>query len=245
MNAVIQQTKAEGLRMFRNPYYLFWSLLMPIVFYYLFTNIFNTDITGKEEWQGHYLMSMASFSVMGSSIMTLGIRLVQERNQGWSMYIRTVPLPGWIFFFAKMAGQTAVHFFSILLIFTAGVLLNGVSFSAAVWASAGLWILLASFPFLALGTLIGTMRRVDTATGVSNFLYLGLAITGGMWMPLEMLPQILQGIGKWLPGYHYGSGAWSIIRGNSPNLENILILAAYLLVFMILSVYIRRKQEAV
>jgi len=190
-------------------------------------------------------MSMTTFSVMGSAIMTMGIRIVQERKEGWTTFIKTTPLSGSVYFLAKMMGQTVVHLFSIIVIFIAGVLINGVSLPIHVWFLSGAWILLGSLPFLGLGALVGTMKRVDTATGISNMVYMLLAISGGMWMPMDILPKMVQKVGSWLPSYNFGNGAWEIIRGQSPELKNIAILAAYLLIFMVLSTYIRRKQEAV
>lgn len=231
--------------MFRNRYYIFWSLFMPIVFYIIFTKVVDTGTDNQELWNAHFLMSVTSFSVMGSAIMTLGIRMVQERSEGWQKFIRVTPLSGTVFFMAKMIGQSAVHVFSIIFIFIAGFVLNGVSLSAFEWVMSGLWILIGSLPFLGLGVLIGLMKRVDTASGVSNVIYMVLAITGGMWMPMEIMPKIIQNIAAWLPAYNYGNGAWQIVRGGSPELKNIAILSVYLLLFMVLSTYIRRKQEAV
>ncbi|MFC3749339.1 ABC transporter permease [Paenibacillus sp. GCM10012306] len=244
MRSLTMQCKAEMLRIVRNPYYVFWSLFMPIMFYFIFTRVVNTS-DSDPTWAAHYLMSMAAFSVMGSAIMTLGIRLVQERSQGWTTFIRITPLPGYVYFLGKMFGQTMMHLFSIICIFAAGYLINGVSLSMEQWLLSGLWLLVGSLPFLAMGTLVGSMKRVDTASGVSNAVYMALAITGGMWMPLEVLPRLMQKIGVWLPSYNYGNGAWQIVQGSHPEWSNILILLGYLAVFMILSVYIRKKQEAV
>jgi ABC-2 type transport system permease protein len=216
---------------------------MPIIFYYIFTNVVNTNAANKGEWNAHYLMSMTAFSVMGSSIMTLGIRMVQERSQGWSTFIRITPLSDTVYFAAQMIGQSVIHALSITIIFIAGFLINGVSLTPFEWLMSGLWILLGSLPFLALGTVIGMMKKVETAAGVSNVLYMVLAVAGGMWTPLEIMPKMMQTIGKWLPSYNFGNGAWEIVRGGLPDWKNILILIAYLVLFMLLSKYIRRKIE--
>ncbi|MEH7109409.1 MULTISPECIES: ABC transporter permease [Bacillaceae] len=239
------QCKTEIIRVLRNRYFVFWSLVMPILFYYIFTNVVNTNAPNKAEWQAHYLMSMTAFSVMGSSIMTLGVRMVQERSQGWATFIRTTPLSDSIYLSAQMVGQSVIHVLSITIIFIAGALINHVSLTASEWVLSGLWILLGSLPFLGLGTLIGMMKKVETAAGVSNVLYMVLAVSGGMWMPLEIMPKIMQNIGKWLPSYNFGNGAWEIVRGSMPQWKNVLILISYLVLFMLLSKYIRRKQEAV
>lgn len=245
MKAFQMQCKFEIIRVLRNRYFVFWSLVMPILFYYIFTNVVNTNTPNQAEWQAHYLMSMTVFSVMGSSMMTLGIRMVQERSQGWSTFIRITPLSDTVYFAAQMLGQGVMHLLSIIIIFIAGALINGVSLTAFEWVMSGLWILLGSLPFLAIGTLVGMMKKVETAAGVSNVIYMVLAVAGGLWMPLEIMPKMMQSIGKWLPSYNFGNGAWEIVRGNMPDWKNIVILIAYLALFMLLSGYIRRKQEAV
>lgn len=241
---LIKQCKIELLRVIRNPYYVFWSLLMPVIFYFIFTRIIDAGGDMKE-WAAHYLMSMTTFSVMGSSIMTLGIRLVQERTEGWTRFMQVTPLPGWMYSFGKMFGQTVMHLISIGFIFGACVLINGVSLPPLTWVYSALWILAGSVPFLAIGTMIGNMKRVDTASGVSNAIYLIMALLGGMWMPIETFPSVMQQIGKWLPSYNYGNGAWDIVNGQTPDLRHFLILLGYLLLFMVLSTYIRKKQEVV
>ncbi|MCP1136694.1 ABC transporter permease [Paenibacillus polysaccharolyticus] len=243
MSMLIAQSRAEMIRMTRNVYFVFWSLLMPVLFYILYTRIFTTGAVDAKEWNAHYLMSMTCFSVMGSSIMTLGIRLVQERAHGWVTYLRVTPLPNSIYFGGKMIGQTFIHLCSIIVIFTSGYLINGVSLTFSQWVSSALWILAGSLPFLAIGTCIGTLRRVDTASGLSNALYLSLALLGGMWMPLNVMPDWLAQIGRWLPSYSFGNGAWVITGGGIPQLRDILLLGGYLAVFMLLSTYIRSRQK--
>ncbi|WP_340015214.1 ABC transporter permease [Paenibacillus sp. FSL K6-1318] len=243
MSMLLAQSRVEMLRMSRNVYFVFWSLLMPVLFYILYTRIFTTDAVDAQQWNAHYLMSMTCFSVMGSSIMTLGIRLVQERVHGWVTYLRVTPLPNSIYFGGKMIGQTFIHLCSIIIIFISGYLINGVSLMASQWIGSALWILAGSLPFLALGTCIGTFRRVDTASGLSNALYLSLALLGGMWMPLDVMPDWLRQIGSWLPSHSFGNGAWVLIAGDMPHMRDILLLAAYLVGFMLLSTYIRSKQK--
>ncbi|MCG3086452.1 ABC transporter permease [Sporosarcina cyprini] len=245
MSMLLREFKVEVIRIFRNPYFIFWSLLMPIVFYVIFTKVVNQGMENQAEWNALFLMSIAAFSVMGSAIMTLGIRMVQEKSEGWTTLLQVTPLPASYYFISKMVGQSAVHIFSIGIIFLSGFLINGVTMPIGEWILCGLWILLGSAPFLAMGLLVGTMKKVDTASGVSNVFYLLLAITGGLWMPMEVLPKLIQTIGMWLPAFHYGNGAWAIVRGDSPEIKNVLILVMYLLLFMVLSVYSRRKQEVV
>ncbi|MGM8215972.1 ABC transporter permease [Bacillaceae bacterium W0354] len=243
MNAMMTQSKYEIIRIFRNPYFVFWSLLMPILFYFIFTNIVNTGVPDEAEWQAYYLMSMTTFSVMGSAIMNFGIRMVQEQTEGWSTFMKITPFSAWGYFSSKMFGQLSMHILSIIIVFLAGFLINDVTLTFGQWFFSGLWILVASIPFLALGSLIGTMKKVETASGVSNIIYLVIAVLGGMWMPIWIFPEFLQNIAQWLPSFHFASGAWEIVLGNAPELKSYLLLLGYLVIFMALAVYIRGKQE--
>ncbi|MBO8178643.1 MAG: ABC transporter permease [Bacillus sp. (in: Bacteria)] len=243
MHALWMQCKVEFLKTFRNRMFLFFSLFMPIMFYYIFTNLVNRDLPFREEWEAHYLMSMALFSLISSSVCSLGITFVYENKLGWSKMIRLTPLKEAFYFLAKMMAQLLINLVSVILIFLFGYVVNDVQLSISQWVMCMVWIVLASIPFMALGAIVGSLNKVETATALSNILLFGLAIVGGLWMPVNQLPEFLQQISKWLPSYRAGEGAWNLINGQSISWETIMILMVYFVVFMILSVYIRRKRQ--
>ncbi|WP_156793148.1 ABC transporter permease [Fictibacillus macauensis] len=245
MTMFIAQCQAELRRLFRNKFYVIWSLCVPIFFYFLYTKIISIPMKNEEAWHIHYLMSMTVFSVMGSSIMSIGMRLVQERAFGWTHYLRVTPLPSSLYFLAKMVSQTLIHVVSIIIIFLVGYVMNDIQLTWSSWIGAACWILVMSLPFLALGLMIGTMKSVDTAAGIANVLYLGLAITGGLWMPVDVFPSLVQKMVHYLPSYQYGSGAWAITTGHYPSLSMMASLIGYFLLFMVVSLYIHKKQEGV
>jgi ABC-2 type transport system permease protein len=245
MKTFMMQCKMEIVRTLRNKIFVGTAILMPIMFYYIFTNIVAVQVPNQNAWHAEYLMSMTVFSIISSSIFALGLRLVQENSAGWAQLIRITPLSSFAYFGSKIMAQLVINCLTVIAIFLAGYLINGVELSLSEWILSGVWILIGSLPFLALGTLIGTFKRVDTAAAIGNVVQLGLAILGGLWMPFYVLPDFIQNIGKWLPSYRYGSGAWDIVKGNIPNVESIGILIGYTVLFMVLSVYMRRRQEAV
>ncbi|WP_062197110.1 ABC transporter permease [Massilibacterium senegalense] len=242
MKALWMQTYMETIRIIRSKTFLFAALFFPIMFYYIFTNVVSTPVMNDKTWHAQYLMSMTVFSIMGSSLNFLGIRLVHERAQGWPKLMSTTPLPKGVYVVAKMIAQSFVHLLSIIVIFLAGYGINEVELSAEIWVLCGLWVLFAAIPFLMLGTLIGRMKRTDSATAVSNILYFGLAIVGGLWVPIEALPEKMQKIGEWLPSYWYGEGAWLLTVNEYPDIRVYMILFGYFIIFFILSLFIGRKQ---
>ncbi|MFD0767662.1 ABC transporter permease [Bacillus sp. CGMCC 1.60114] len=244
MRAFWMQCKIEILRTFRNKLFIFFSLLMPVMFYYIFTNVVSVPDNG-DAWKAHYLISMATFSIVGTALFSFGVRLSQEKGQGWTQLLQITPLPEGAYLSAKIVAQTLVNAFSIAVIFIAGILINDVQLTIGQWIGAGLWLLIGVTPFLALGTVIGSIKKADAAAGLANILNMCLAILGGLWMPIEVLPKALRSIGEWTPTYRFGSGAWDIVAGKVIGWENVVVLGGYFIVFVVLSIYIRKRQEAV
>nr|AAG21391.1 ABC transporter transmembrane subunit [Bacillus licheniformis] len=163
------------------------------------------------------------------SLRSFGIGMVQERT-------KVVDVKGYRFFpttlfYRSNVGARVIHILSITVSSYPG-LINGFLYPHWNGSLCGLWALLGSSRFWRSGH-DRMMKKVDTAAGISNVLYMGLAVCGGMWMPLEIMPKMMQNIGHWLPSYHYGSGAWEIARGQMPNWKNILFLLAYSIVIIL------------
>ncbi|WP_240420568.1 ABC transporter permease [Paenibacillus periandrae] len=246
MKAMLAQCKAELLRTLRNRKFIMFALLMPAVFYFIFTSTIdpNTEVGGID-WKAYYLISMTVFGVIGGSINTLSLRFAQERMQGWVQLIKLTLLPSGAYVFSKIAAQSIVNLGTIVLMFIIGALFRDVHLSAGQWIACGLWIWVGVVPFMALGTLLGTIRSIEVVQVLAQLLFIGMSALGGLWMPMQAMPQLMQHIALWLPTYRYGQGAWNIIAGASPDCAGIAVLAAYVIIFMVLSSYIIKRQEAV
>lgn len=212
-------------------------------FYYIFTNVVNTNAPDPAAWNAHYLMSMTTFSVMGSSI-TRHPHGSRTHPRLVDVHTRNASSRPHLFYRSNVGAKRHSYSFdhSNLLSrrldqrrFFIPIGMVPVRIVGPAWLA----------PVSGDRDIDRDDEKVDTAAGISNVLYMGLAVCGGMWMPLEIMPKMMQNIGHWLPSYHYGSGAWEIARGQMPNWKNILFLLAYSIVIMLLSKYIRRKQEAV
>jgi ABC-2 type transport system permease protein len=75
--------------------------------------------------------------------------------------------------------------------------------------------------------------------------YMGLSILGGLWFPTATMSTVMQNIAKFTPTYWLGQGAWNLVGGGAIEWSGAFILAAYVIVFMVLSTYIMKRQEAI
>jgi ABC-2 type transport system permease protein len=244
--AIVTQTKMEVLRTVRNKRFVIFTVLMPLAFYFIFVQqIGGNKVVDGANWNAYYMMSMASFGVIGGCLSSLGINVAQERVQGWVRLVRTTPLAPWAYLFAKLVAQLVLNLGIILAVFAAGGLVEGVSLTAGQWVQSALWIWLASLPFLVIGLVIGSVFQVNVAQVVASMVQLCLAMLGGLWTPLSVLGPTMRKIAEWLPTYHYAHVPWEFAAGRGMAWGDVWNLLAYLAVFVILSVVITRRQEAI
>ncbi|RAP74524.1 ABC transporter permease [Paenibacillus montanisoli] len=246
LKATIAHCKAELLRTARNRRFVIFSVVMPIIFYFLFSNIVgDNEIVGGVNWSAYYLMSMTCYGIIGASFSTFSIRLSRERSQGWIRMLRITPLPAWAYILSKIVSQAVINLFIVVMMFLIGGISKGIDLPVSAWIESGLWIWLGGLSFMTLGTLFGTMRNPDAVQVLSMITYMGLSVVGGLWMPVETMSSTMRKIAELLPTYRLGQGAWNLIAGGSLSWEGIGILAAYVVVLMAASTWIMKKQEAV
>lgn len=242
MTSIQAQCKAEVLRTLRNRRFLIFSVVMPILFYFIFTSTMgdNLKVNGVD-WKAYYLMSMTAFGIIGTNLITMGVRFAQERTQGWVRLLHISPLPQSVYVLSKMISQSLINLLTIIIMFLVGALAKGVDLTLGQWLLCGAWIWVGAVPFMALGILIGTLKSVEVVQVIANIVYMGLSVLGGLWMPITIMPKLIQQIANYLPTYRFGQGAWNILGAVHFDWTGALILAAYTAVFMILSSYILKK----
>ncbi|QYR21357.1 ABC transporter permease [Paenibacillus sp. sptzw28] len=244
--ATLAQCRAELLRTARNKRFVFFSVVMPVAFFFIFSSTMGNDAKiGEVDWTSYYLMSMTVYGVVGASLTSFAQRISKERSQGWIRLLRITPLPTWSYVFSKVAAQGMINLIIIVMMFVIGGIGKGIDLSAAAWVESGLWIWIGGFSFMTLGALLGTMRNADAVQVLSMIVYMGLSVLGGLWFPTAAMSGTMQTIAKFTPTFRLGQGAWNIVGGGSVDWGGVAILSAYVLVFMVLSSYIIKKQEAV
>ena len=69
------------------------------------------------------------------------------------------------------------------------------------WVLAAFLLILGSLAFVAIGLVLTLLPSSQLMSVVGNLLYMGLAVMGGLWMPISLFPEWMQAIGKCLPTY--------------------------------------------
>jgi ABC-2 type transport system permease protein len=238
--------RLEIRRMLVDTRFLILMLAMPIAMYLLFTNIFgNTPpVQGMNEYV-RAMISMAAFGAIGAALMATAPRIAVERTNGWLRQLRTMPIPAHRVITAKVLSAMAWGLPAIVLVDVTAVLNHGVSLPAWQWLAIGGLLWIGTAPFAALGTFLGYLTDGDTAFGVVFGIFLALSALGGLWMPVTILPQVLQHIAALLPSNRFAELGWKIAGGASLSATGIAILAGWLVVFAALAGLVYRRANTI
>lgn len=216
-------TRYELLRTFRNRRFFIFSLVFPLVLFYVIAGSNRHTDLGGVPFPTYYMGGMDGWATM-IGVTAGGARIAAERQVGWNRQLRLTPLRPATYLGAKIASGYALAAASLVLIYVAGLTL-GVHATGGIWVSMTALIIVALAPFAALGVYLGHRLSVDSmgpALGGTTSL---LALAGGAWGPLAQhgfMHTLTQAVPSyWLvqAGQAYGDGphwppvAWAVIVG--------------------------------
>ncbi|MFB9832072.1 ABC transporter permease [Actinoallomurus acaciae] len=234
----------EIRRTYRDRRFVFFTIAIPVGFYLLWSNIFAKGDMDPEtglDAKTYLLVSMAAFGALGASLTTTGARLAAERHGGWLRQLQVTPLRPWAVITAKVLASMCLALPAVVLVGLAAVLTQHVHLSAGEWAGliGVMWI--GTLPFAALGTLIGSLVGPDAAQPLTVACYMILAILGGMWMSVSILPKTMRTIAHWTPSNRFADLGWSVVAGHVPPASDALILAGWTAVLGTLAIAAYRR----
>jgi ABC-2 type transport system permease protein len=242
---VLSLLRLEIRRMLVDTRFLILMLALPIAMYLLFTSIFGDTppVDGMSQYV-RAMISMAAFGAIGAALMATAPRIAVERTNGWLRQLRTMPIPARTVITAKVLSAMVWGLPAIVLVDLTAVLDHGVRLAAWQWLAMDALLWLGTAPFAALGTLLGYLTDGDTAFGVMFGIYLAIAALGGLWMPVSILPTVLQHVATVLPSNRFAELGWRIAVGAGPSVPGVAILAGWLVVFTALAALLYRRANA-
>jgi ABC-2 type transport system permease protein len=223
----------------RQPAYLVTTILFPSMFFWFFG---LPNATSPEAAQ----MLMASFSaygVLGVVLFQVCASFAQDRASGWSRYQRTLPVSPSLLLWARLS---AAMLLSVVVVI--GVLITAHAFAdpevpQSRWLSFLFAVFVGGVPFSALGLFLALASSPKAALPIANLVYLPLSFAGGLWMPPNALPKIVQDISLYLPTRFYGEWVWAAILGQEVAAKYIWGLLFYFILFFSAAIFLYRRDE--
>ncbi len=186
----------------RNRAFLFFSLIMPLAFLFIYAGIFGR---GNGQAMPYLLAEVLALTVMGS-FWGLSVQLVTFREQGILRRFRIAPIGA-----AEMLASSIISNY----ILTIPTVLIEFYLSRQVFHMTGMGNLLAVFvlvtlgiaTFATLGLVIASVTNTMQETQIINqIIWFAFLFLSGVTVPLPILPKLVQKVSYFLPATYLVSG---------------------------------------
>ncbi|MGN6327219.1 ABC transporter permease [Pseudolysinimonas sp.] len=200
----IRYVALEVLRQLRNVRNLVFTFALPVVMLLIFGGAYggngSVDHTTHLPWLVVTTVQMAGYGAMMSALGQ-AFTIVNERSLGWNRQLRITPLSGAGYLVTKVASALAVAAISIALVFGVSMAVLHTSLPAGDWALAGVALWLGIVPFALIAILIGQFAKPEFAQPLFMVVFFGMAILGGLWVPLQIMPAWVSNVAQVVPSY--------------------------------------------
>lgn len=234
LGAYLTEIRSECVRYFRAPGFLLPVMLFPTMFYLLFGIVLNHN--ADADTARYLLASYGVFGVMSPGLFGFGVSLAAERDNGLLTLKRAMPMPPGAYLLGKMAMAMLASGVVIALLLVLAATLGHVHLATGQALALLVTGMLGVLPFCALGMLVGTLVKGQGAPGVLNLIYLPMSFLSGLWIPLSVLPAMLQKLAPVWPSAHLQQLALNAldVRHDSP-WPHVLVLLGYGVAFFLLA----------
>ena len=233
--------KVELILMKRQAAYFLLSIGLPSVFYLIFSGVMSSDTPTSV--LRLYLFSMTVFSIMSSAFFSIPSSLQSDKTNNWQKMIQHSPVSMVEYYISKLFSALLTFLLSIVVVFSVGHFVRGVSLPTMDWLIIALIILFGSLVFIAMGVLVSLLPSAQLMSVVGNIAYMALAVLGGLWFPLSMFPAWLRSIGKLMPSYQLMQVVSSYLEHREFNAIAALIVLVYTVGVSLVVLQLKKRIE--
>lgn len=232
------EARYEFLKTLRQPAFVIPTLTFPLLFYVMFGLVFGGRQSFASTTVSTYMMATyGAFGVIGASLFGFAVGVSTERGFGWLDVKRASPMPPMAYLFAKAFMAMVFSLILVVALYALGTAFGGVRLPLIGALQLAGVLIAGSIPFCALGLALGCLAPANSAPAIVNAIFLPMSFCSGLWIPLPLLPKVLQQAAPFLPPYHFAqlalrcTGAQSI--GGAA--RHVFALAAFTVAFLLLA----------
>ncbi|AXI76526.1 ABC transporter permease [Peterkaempfera bronchialis] len=202
---------------------------MPMSFLLLYGLPYRDHHPGDGQPLARITVAMAVYGAMIGAT-SCGAGVAMERVAGWNRQLRLTPLRPLAQVAVKTITAMVLGLIAVLAEFALGAAL-GVDLPPHVWLLAGLAAWLPSAVFALFGLFTGLVLPSQNVMQLVGPALVLLAVLGGIFIPLSLLPHAIRVVAPFTPAYGAGTLAQSCLGGGGAGAASVLNLLAWTGVF--------------
>lgn len=180
---------------------LFWMIILPIAFTVLFISVFTADADGAMKQQVT-LSIVPGYAVMFVFFIMISMvsGFLKDRDLGLTARIASTPLPPYVYLLGKWIPFMFIVWVQILILLLFGKFVYDIPIAQPIFV---VFLSIAlSFTTTGIGLALAMIVKTENmGIAITQVIALGGAVLGGLWMPIDLLPKLIQTIAHGLPQY--------------------------------------------
>jgi len=251
MRLAVAHTRAGITELVRQPQFWVPSLAFPTMFFVLFgvsaadrVVEFLPPGLGSEVILAQFLC----FGVLSIMFFQFGVGIAEERRLPWEVTLRVLPMGGSTRFAARVMVALAFSVAALVPVVAVAALTTELRLGAGEWVVYLGAVLAGSVPFGLAGITLGYAATPKAALPIANIAFLLLSFLGGLFVPLEGLPDFVATIAPYLPSRHYLDFVLGVIGGREDGggwRQPAFFLAGWAALFLAAAVGVYRRDEGI
>jgi len=240
MNLYRAYVSATILPLLRTPSYWVPLVIFPTLLYSFFGLSASQD---DPELANILMASWSVFAVIGIGFFQFGVSISQSREARWEEYARTLPIGGFPRIVAQITAAAIFLAIALTLLWSVGSFASAVDLSAEQYVKLLAVLMIGIIPFVLMGAALGYSVPARGAVPIANLFYLPLSYLGGLWLPPQMLPDLVAQISPYTPTRQLGEIAWASVLGTFPPAISVFGLLIFSVISAAITLIMWRRDE--
>lgn len=237
----------ESWRQLKNLRTFIFTFAIPLVMLLIFGGAYGStgavDSVTKLPWIVVTTVQMAAYGGMMAAL-SQAFNIVTERSLGWNRQLRITPLTGVGYMISKVVAALVTAAVVIVALMVISVLSFHVNFPLTGWVMAALGLWAGVIPFALIAVLIGQFAKPNFAQPLFMVVFFGMAIVGGLWVPLQIMPSWVANVAQVVPSYWLNRLGQMGAHQSGDILEPVLVLLGWTIVLAAFIIWRYRRDAA-
>ncbi len=227
MRPYIAQIRSNLRLMGRDRSTLFFSYLFPLVFFFLFAQLF--DAKQSPAAMAQVISMVLIIGVLGNGFFGAGMRAVQDRETNVLRRFKVTPVNATPIIVASLVSGLVAFLPSVFLFFVFGKIIYHMPVPHNI-VSVFIFVSIGVVAFRSMGMIIAAVVNSAQEAGIlTQLLYLPMLFLSGATFPVSIMPIWVQVIAQFMPATYLYQGMQSIMIGGEGVWGNLLSVVALLI----------------
>jgi ABC-2 type transport system permease protein len=231
----LHQFRYDQKVFWRNPAAVFFTVLLPVVFLFIFATIFGSDeieALGGIKTTTYYVPAIITLAVVSATAQSLAISLTVARENGILKRGRGTPLPSWVFIAGRVGNAIVLSVLGLVVVAVIGRIVYDVEIPWDRLPAVLVTLTVGAASFCCIGVaLTAIIPSEDSAPAITNAVLLPLYFLSGVFIPETEIPDGVLHVADVFPIRHFFEAffsAWNpLTTGSGFEWGHLAVVAAW------------------